>query len=128
MATDAATHFAVSAPSGVTAGAAFNVTVTALDANNNQTAGYTGTVQFTSTDLALGIVLPANYTFTSNTSAPTGFDNGVHTFTGVMLDTAGTQTITATDTVTSTITGTSSILVGAAAPSKMVFTTTFAGR
>ena len=42
--------------------------------------------------------MPANYTFTAA-------DNGVHTFTGLTLKTAGSQTVTATDTVTTSITG-----------------------
>jgi hypothetical protein len=49
---------------------------------------YRGTVTFTSTDTAA--VLPANYTFTAG-------DAGVHTFTGVVLNTTGAQTITARD-------------------------------
>ena len=42
----AATHFSVSAPSSVTAGSPFSVTVTALDQFNNIATGYTGTVHF----------------------------------------------------------------------------------
>ena len=96
-----ATSLAVSGyPSPTTAGAAHNVTVTALDAFGNTATGYLGTVHFTSSDGSA--VLPANYTFVAG-------DNGVHTFTnGVTLKTAGTQSITATDTVTGTITGTQS--------------------
>ncbi len=45
-------------------------------------------------------MLPANYTFTTA-------DQGVHTF-NVMLETASTQSITATDTVTGSITGSQS--------------------
>jgi uncharacterized repeat protein (TIGR01451 family) len=89
-----ATHFAVSAPALVTAGTAFNITVTALDATNSTVTGYAGTVHFTSSDGAA--VLPANSTLT----------NGVGTFSATMK-TAGSRTITATDTVTSSITGTS---------------------
>ncbi|MGA3882053.1 hypothetical protein ACPCYY_19660, partial [Bacillus pumilus] len=60
----------------------------------NVATGYTGTVHFTSTD---GIaVLPADTTLT----------NGVGTFSET-LDTAGSQTITATDTAHGAITGTS---------------------
>src|SRR2546423_8620730 len=82
-----------------TAGNAFNVTVTALDAYGNTDTGYTGTVTFTSGDGQA--VLPANYTFV-------GGDAGVHTFTnGVTLKSAGSQTVTGTATVTSSITGTS---------------------
>src|SRR5262249_41077232 len=59
----AATHFTVSAPASATAGSAFNFTVTALDQFNNTAAGYTGMVQFTSSDGAA--VLPANMTLTN---------------------------------------------------------------
>ncbi len=99
-----ATHFSVTAPGTATAGTAFSVTVTALDASNAVVTGYTGTVHFTSSDGAA--VLPANSTLT----------NGVGTFSAT-LKTAGAQTIAATDTVTATITGASgTITVTAAAP------------
>ena len=88
------THFSISIPGSSTAGVAGSGTVTALDAFGNVVTGYTGTVHFTSTDGHA--VLPANMTLT----------NGTATFSET-LDTAGSQTITATDTVTSTITGTS---------------------
>ncbi len=52
----------MSAPAGSTAGAAFTVTVTALDINGNKDTGYTGTVHFTSSDSSA--VLPADYMFT----------------------------------------------------------------
>ena len=92
----AATHFSVSLPASGTAGTAAIGTVTALDAFGNVATGYTGTVHFTSTD---GLAtLPANMTLT----------NGVATFSET-LDTAGSQTITATDTVSSAITGTSGV-------------------
>ena len=55
-----ATHFAVAAPASVTAGTAFNFTLTALNASNNVVTGYSGTVHFTSTDGQA--VLPANST------------------------------------------------------------------
>ena len=92
-----ATHFSVTTPGTATAGTAFSLTVTALDASNAVVTGYTGTVHFTSSDGAA--VLPANSTLT----------NGVGTF-SVTLKTAGGQTITATDTVTATITGTSGVI------------------
>jgi hypothetical protein len=77
----AADHFRVSAPGTVTAGAAFDLTVTALDPFNNTATDYTRTVSFTSTDASA--VLPHDYTFTAA-------DQGVHTFTnGVTLKTAG---------------------------------------
>ena len=43
--------------------------------------------------------MPANYTFSTS-------NDGVHTFTGLKLKTAGSQTITVTDTLTDTILGT----------------------
>jgi hypothetical protein len=88
----AATQFSISAPTTVSAGSAFNLTVTALDANGNVVPGYTGTVHFSSSDQAVG--LPADYIFTAG-------DQGAHTFsaalqTGLDLD----QTITVSDTTT----------------------------
>jgi phosphodiesterase/alkaline phosphatase D-like protein len=85
-------------PASTSAGSAGTVTVTALDANGNLAATYGGTVHFSSSDAQAS--LPADYTFTSA-------DAGAHPFT-VTLQTAGTQSLTATDTVTATITGTQS--------------------
>jgi len=86
---------------------ASSVTVEARDPFGNRATTYRGTVRFSSSDAAA--VLPANYTFTVPTAAtpcPNGCDNGIHTFTnGVVLKTAGTQSVTATDTVTATIAG-----------------------
>ena len=59
--------------------------------------------------------LPANYTFTAG-------DAGSHTFSDVVLETAGSQTITATDSATSTITGTATVNVVPAAASQVVIT------
>ncbi len=88
--------------------------VTAKDAYGNTATGYRGTVHFTSTDSSA--TLPSNYAFTSS-------DNGVHTFTGVILKTAGERSITATDTTTSSITGSQTgITVNAASASKLVIT------
>jgi hypothetical protein len=109
---DVATHFSVSAPSGSTAGAAFSVTVTALDANNKTVSGYRGTVHFTSSDTGTGVVLPGDYPFTAG-------DAGVHTFSGVTLVTAGGQTVTATDTANSSVTGQAGVTVSAAAASTL---------
>jgi hypothetical protein len=98
-------------PSPTTAGVAHNFTVTAQNANGTVNTGYTGTVQFTSSDPKA--VLPANYTFTAA-------DQGVHTFT-VTLKTVGSQSITATDTSTGSITGSESgITVNPAAASTLV--------
>src|SRR5439155_1154471 len=109
FAVDAANHFSISAPAMVTAGSAFSVTVTALDANNQTAVGYTGTIRFTSSDMGFGVSLPADYTFTVA-------DAGAHTFTGgVTLVTAGNQTVTATDTANASITGPSNRIEGFAA-------------
>src|SRR5262249_36714330 len=98
-----ATHFALTAPASATAGAAFSVTIAALDANSNIATGYTGTVHFSSSDSAG--VLPADYTFTS-------VDAGVHTFTNALtLKTTGSDTVTATDKTTSSITGNATVTV-----------------
>src|SRR5439155_19790807 len=60
------THLGVSlSPSSSTAGSAFSVTVTALDANNNADATYRGTVHFTTSDAGAGVILPADYAFTA---------------------------------------------------------------
>jgi parallel beta-helix repeat protein len=104
------THLQIAAGSSSTAGSSFSITVTALNASNGISSGYTGTVRFTSSDLAA--VLPTSYTFTAA-------DAGVHTFTGVVLKTAGSQSITATDTVTSSITANASVTVNAAAASTL---------
>jgi hypothetical protein len=93
----ATSKFKLTAPSAVTHGVAFNLTITAQDNYGNTTPGYTGMIHFTSSDGAA--VLPANYTFLST-------DNGVHTF-SVTLNTVGTQTVTATDTPNSQVTGVS---------------------
>jgi hypothetical protein len=106
-----ATHFAVSAPVATTAGAAFSVTVTALDATNNTATGYRGTVRLTSSDG--GATLPVDHPFVAA-------DNGVFTFTGVILVTAGGQSVTATDTVSASITGIATVTVNPAAASTLV--------
>ena len=85
------------APS-ISAGATSSVTVGALDAGDNVVTGYTGVIHFTSSDPTA--TLAADYTFTAS-------DNGTHTFTeGVVLITAGLQTVTATDIAVPTLTGT----------------------
>jgi hypothetical protein len=98
------THFSVTAPtSAQTAGAAFNFTVTALDASNGLVSGYAGTVHFASSDSQA--VLPANSSLT----------NGTGTF-SVTLKTSGSQTITATDTAMPSITSPPSSTTVSAAP------------
>jgi len=78
----------VTTPASTVAGTPFNLTVKALDASGAIVPGYTGTVHFTSSDGSA--TLPANYTFIAG-------DNGAHTFTGVVLATPGSQTITVAD-------------------------------
>src|SRR5713101_2202123 len=105
------THLQIGAGSSTTAGSSFSFTVTAQDANNNTLTSYLGTVHFTSTDAAA--ILPANYAFTAA-------DAGVHTFTGLILKTAGSQTITASDTITGSITGNASVTVNPATAKSLV--------
>jgi hypothetical protein len=103
-----AVAFQVLAPTGVVPGAAFDVTVIALDPYRNIDTHYQGTVTFATSDPAAGVVLPAAYTFQPG-------DAGVATFSGgVTLITPGDQTLTATD-AGSGITG--SVTVGTTAPS-----------
>jgi len=89
----AATHFVVSGfPSPTIAGVAHSVSVTAYDLYGNVASGYAGSVRVSSSDGAA--VLPANG----------GLAGGVGAF-SVTLETAGSQSITATDTVTGSIAG-----------------------
>jgi len=101
----AATHFSVTAPATASVGSSFNLTVTALDAANNEVSGYSGTVSLSSTDGRA--LLPANSTLAGGTGTIS-----------VTLETPGNQTISATDMTKTTITGvtnTISVLVAAAA-------------
>ncbi|MGC8640522.1 MAG: DUF4082 domain-containing protein [Isosphaeraceae bacterium] len=101
----------VSATPAETAGQSFNVTVTAEKPNGTVDTGYTGTIQFTSTDAQAS--LPSNFTFSST-------NQGTYTF-PVTLKTAGSQSITVTDTSTLVVTGTlSGITVNPAAASQFV--------
>ena len=88
-----ATHLAVTSSASTTAGNVLSVTVTALDVTNAPTSNYSGTVHFTSNDLAA--VLPADSTLL----------NGTKVF-SVTLKTAGNRVLTATDTTTASINGT----------------------
>ena len=92
------TRLLVTAPSTIPAGTPFQVTVTAVDQNNNALTGYRGVIHFTSSDPAAG--LPANYSFAAA-------DQGTHTFT-ITLNSVGSQSITAVDTATASITGSKS--------------------
>jgi VCBS repeat-containing protein len=104
-----ASHFNVAAPPNATAGAAFGLTVTALDPYGNMATSYLGTIHFTSSDSQA--TEPADYTFGAG-------DAGIHSFAaGVTLDTAGAQSISAVDSATG-ITGAVSVNVSAAAASR----------
>jgi subtilisin-like proprotein convertase family protein len=107
----AARRLRVGAPTAATAGAAFNVTVTALDAYGNTARGYTGTVHFTSSDGQA--TLPADATLPSGTG----------TF-AVTLRTAGTESLTATDTASGPLTGNTTVSVSPAVPGALVFRST----
>jgi len=100
--TNAATHLSLTAPANSSTRQTFSLTVTALDAANNTSTVYSGTVHFSSTDAQA--MLPANSTLTAGTASFSA-----------TFETAGTQTITATDTVTASITGAGSISVAASA-------------
>jgi hypothetical protein len=78
-----------------TAGLPFNATVRVVDQFGNNAADYTGTVTLSSTDPAQS--LPPPYTY-----GPT--DVSQHTFTKLVLRTAGTQRLTATDSHGFTVT------------------------
>jgi len=86
----------ISVPASVAHGTPFSLTIEVTDAYGNVVTNYTGTVKFT--DSVGSATLPANYTFTAG-------DKGVHTFTGVVLNKKGSQTITVSDTKHSSITG-----------------------
>jgi WD40 repeat protein len=83
----AASVLVLSAPSTVSAGVPFTLTVTLLDAYGNVATGYAGTVHFSSSDALAG--LPADYTFTAA-------DAGTHSFSATLW-TVGSQDFTATD-------------------------------
>jgi hypothetical protein len=95
--TPAVSHFSVGGPTTASVGTAIEITVTALDDQNNPVSGFSGTVHFASTDTRAA--LPANSTLT----------NGTGTFSAT-LETAGPQTVTATDTANGAISGTSSAI------------------
>ena len=98
-----------------TAGAATDLTVTALDEFDNTAAGYLGTVRFTSSDPAAA--LPGDYAFTVG-------DAGTHTFSaGVTFKTAGDRSLEAADVSTPGIAGSLAVIVDAAAAAALRFTT-----
>ncbi|MBX9626525.1 MAG: FG-GAP-like repeat-containing protein, partial [Gemmataceae bacterium] len=104
--------FGVAAAAAATAGEGLSVTVTARNPAGEVLTGYAGTVHFTSDDP--GAVLPADYTFVPS-------DNGVHVFTGAVLKTAGSRTVTAAGPG-GTATGTATVLVSPAAAAAFALT------
>jgi len=111
---DAATLDVAGIADPVIAGVASGVTVTARDAFGNVATGYTGTVQFTSSDPRATV--PADYTFVSG-------DAGVRAFPGgVTLESAGEQSVTATDGAEGSVIGTQgAITVQPADPATLTF-------
>jgi hypothetical protein len=101
----AASRFLISGPATVAAGTSFSITVTAYDAYGNLATDYAGTVGFRNSNSRA--ILPTKYAFT----AGSGGDDGVHTFTGLVLKKRGTQTITVFDALTSSIVGTLTVTV-----------------
>ena len=83
----AASRFLVAVASNITAGTAFQLRVTVLDAYGNRVKNYFGTIHFSNTAGIAG--LPADYAFNS-------LDAGDHTF-SVTLSTAGSQTLSVSD-------------------------------
>jgi hypothetical protein len=91
------THFRISgAPVNVAAGQSFNITITALDALNRVVTDFAGTIQLATNDPQIG---PVDYTFSTT-------DNGA-LVAPVLLDTAGSRTITVSDTARPTARGAS---------------------
>lgn len=87
--------FTVTGIPATVAGTAQSFTVTVKDAFGNVATGYTGTVNFSSSDAQAG--LPASYTFTAA-------DAGSHTFSAT-LKTAGLQSVTVRDSANATAIG-----------------------
>jgi hypothetical protein len=91
----AASAIGIGGPYQPSSGATAFMAVVVVDAYDNLATDYTGTVHFTSSDVAA--TLPADYTFTAD-------DGGAHDF-ALVLRTAGPQTVTGTDTHAPAITG-----------------------
>ena len=85
-----------------TAGEALSVTLTAYDAFENVLATWVGAVTFSATDPHA--TLPDDYTFGAS-------DAGAHTFAGLVLTTAGEQTVTLRDVDTDQVLATFSVTI-----------------
>jgi FG-GAP-like repeat/Dockerin type I domain len=95
-----------------TAGLGFFATLTATDAYGNTVAGYTGTVHFSSSDTQA--VLPSDYTFVAA-------NNGTRVF-SIILQTAGSESITASDVSNSSLTSTLNESVAPSFPASLLMT------
>lgn len=104
--TNVATHLSITGPASSFTRQTITMTVTALDAANNTSTGYAGTVHFTSSDAQAK--LPGDSTLAMGTASFS-----------VTFETAGTDTIAATDTTKSSITGMASGTVTAPADLKI---------
>src|SRR5207249_4149415 len=103
-------HLKLTTSAGPVAGAAFDVTVAAVDVYGNTVPTYQGTVHFAANDTA-AYTVPADYTLLPG-------DNGTATFAGgATLLTAGTRTISAT--ATGGLQGTATVNLLAAAATKL---------
>lgn len=100
--TNAATQISVTGPSSSLARQTIQLTLSALDAANNLSAGYSGAIHFTSSDAQAK--LPPDSMLAAGTATVSA-----------TLETAGTETITATDKVTASLTGSTSVSVTIAA-------------
>ena len=106
---EVARRFEIEAPGNVTSGTPFDIKVHARGQNNSDDGLYGGTIHFSSSDSAPGVNLPPDYTFLPA-------DNGMQTFTGLVLKTVNTG---ATVTVAATaggLTGLATIRVDGPAP------------
>ena len=104
----------------VSAGLPFLATLSATDAYGNPVISYTGTVHFSSSDSQAA--LPSNYTFTNG-------DKGAHSF-SIALDTAGSESVTASDVSNSSLTSTwnATVAAGVATALQMtIYPATIAG-
>ena len=98
-------------PSPSVAGTGGSFSATIQDGFGNTVTNYTGTVNFSSTDVQA--VLPSGYTFLAS-------DKGTKTFSAI-LKTAGSQALTLTDKAANSITGSQSgIMVTPAATSQLL--------
>lgn len=100
--TNAATQISVTGPDSSTTRQTVQLAIAALDAANNVSTGYSGTVHFTSSDAQAR--LPADSKLIA----------GAATVSATM-ETAGTDTVSATDIAKASLTGTHSITVTAVA-------------